>query len=207
MTDRLLEILETRYPLTAIPSDGMDRLKASGMTFTIRAYRAEGLGHVSVTKAGGFLGLMKMDTLIINPTSLDLLLYSYDGILAMRNDTRIVELYDTSLNECDLSGLDASPICGGPFGKRRTFHRCIPKSTGIREEVPSYETEKRYIIKVFQYIFYHCSGYIKKFCFLHCCCTFMDFGSCSKNKNVTGEICDELFLLCTHRRTRMFVML
>lgn len=107
MTDRLLEILYTRYPLTAIPSDGMDRLKASGMTFTIRAYRAEGLGHVSVMKAGGFLGLMKMDTLIINPTSLDLPLYSYDGILAVRNDTRIVELYDTSLNECDLSGLDA----------------------------------------------------------------------------------------------------
>ena len=82
-----------------------------------------------------------------------------------------------------------------------------PKSARIREEVPSYETEKRYIIKVFQYIFYHCSGYIKKLCFLHCCCTFMDFSSCCKNKNVTREICDELFLLCAHRRTRMFVML
>jgi hypothetical protein len=42
---------------------------------------------------------MKMDTLIINPTEIDLPLYSYDRIFAMGNDTLIVELYDTLLGE------------------------------------------------------------------------------------------------------------
>jgi hypothetical protein len=45
------------------------------------------------------MGLMKMDTLIINPTEIDLPLYSYDRIFAMGNDTLIVELYDTTLIE------------------------------------------------------------------------------------------------------------
>ena len=49
------------------------------MTFTIKAYKAEGLGHVSVMRAKGFFGLMKMDTLIVNPTYVDLPLYSYNG--------------------------------------------------------------------------------------------------------------------------------
>jgi hypothetical protein len=50
-------------------------------------------------KASGFFGLMRMDTLIINPTEIDLPLYSYDRIFAMGNDTLIVELYDTLIGE------------------------------------------------------------------------------------------------------------
>jgi hypothetical protein len=72
-------------------------LKASGMKFAVQAYRAEGLGHVSVMRAKGFFGLMKMDTLMIVPSEKDLPLYSYDRIYAMGNDTLIVELYDTLL--------------------------------------------------------------------------------------------------------------
>jgi hypothetical protein len=77
----------------------MATLKASGMKFSVEAYKAEGLGHVSVMRAKGFFGLMKMDTLIINPTAIDLPLYSYDRILAMGNDTLIIELYDTIVGE------------------------------------------------------------------------------------------------------------
>ena len=61
------------------------------MKFTVEAYKAEGLGHVSVMRASGFFGLMKMDTLIINPASVDLPLYSYDRIFAMGNDTLLKE--------------------------------------------------------------------------------------------------------------------
>ena len=49
---------------------------------------------------------MKMDTLMITPTDVDLPLYSYDRIYAMGNDTLIVELYDTLVNPLDLSALD-----------------------------------------------------------------------------------------------------
>ena len=105
MTNKLLELIKNRYPLTEIPVGEFSNLKASGMKFTVQAYKAEGLGHVSVMRAKGFFGLMKMDTLIINPTELDLPLYSYDRIFAMGNDTLIIELYDTLLGSSPVDGL------------------------------------------------------------------------------------------------------
>ena len=96
MIDKLLSVIGERYPLT--DADNVSGLKASGMKFDIRSYKAEGLGHVSVMTAKGFFGLMKMDTLIVNPTDVDLPLYSYDRIFAMGNDVLIVELYDTLSN-------------------------------------------------------------------------------------------------------------
>ena len=95
MTNKILDLIKAKYPLSPIDAGDMSTLKASGMKFFVEAYKAEGLGHVSVMRAKGFFGLMKMDTLIINPTEIDLPLYSYDRILAMGNDTLIVELYDT----------------------------------------------------------------------------------------------------------------
>lgn len=106
MTDKLLSILKNKYPLVEIDAGTMASLKANGMTFTVKAYKAKGLGHVSVMRAKGFCGLMKMDTLIINPTEVDLPLYSYDRIYAMGNDTLIVELYDTLIGKCELEALN-----------------------------------------------------------------------------------------------------
>ncbi|MBQ7933930.1 MAG: hypothetical protein IJ327_03990, partial [Lachnospiraceae bacterium] len=94
-----------RFPLKEKEVGQWKQMKVSDMKFTIRAFEAEGLGHVSAMSAKGFFGLMQMDTLIINPTKKDLPLYSYDRVHAMGNDTLIVELYDTLLGACDLSGL------------------------------------------------------------------------------------------------------
>ncbi len=97
MIDHLLQEIAKRYPLTEQPADEYASLKANGMRFTIRSYEAKGLGHVSTMQAKGFFGLMRMDTLILNPLEKDLPLYSYDRVHAMGNDTLIVELYDTLL--------------------------------------------------------------------------------------------------------------
>jgi hypothetical protein len=97
MTGQLLNILGARHPLRKGDAGEFAALKANGMNFTVEAYEAEGLGHVSVMRAKGFFGLMQMDTLIVNPTERDLPLYSYDRILAMGNDTLIAELYDTTV--------------------------------------------------------------------------------------------------------------
>ena len=99
MTGKILDLIKEKYSLSPLNAGEMATLKASGMKFSVEAYKAEGLGHVSVMRAKGFFGLMKMDTLIINPTEIDLPLYSYDRILAMGNDTLIVELYDTVVGE------------------------------------------------------------------------------------------------------------
>ncbi|MBQ3012493.1 MAG: hypothetical protein IJD74_03025 [Clostridia bacterium] len=106
MTDKLLGALMEKYTLTKLDAGEFASLKASGMKFSVEAYCAEGLGHVSVMRAKGFFGLMKMDTLMIVPTDIDLPLYSYDRIYAMGNDTLIVELYNTLIADTDLSALD-----------------------------------------------------------------------------------------------------
>ncbi len=106
MTDKILNVLKEKYTLTELPVGDMGTLKASGMTFSIKAYKAEGLGHVSVMRAKGFLGLMKMDTLMVNPYEVDLPLYSYDRIYAAGNDTLIVELYDTLVGDYEEDGLN-----------------------------------------------------------------------------------------------------
>ena len=107
MTNALLQLLEAQYTLRELDVTDLATLKANGMTFTVRAFHAEGLGHVSVMRAKGFFGLMRMDTLMITPTERDLPLYSYDRIYAMGNDTLIVELYDTLCKPCELSAPDA----------------------------------------------------------------------------------------------------
>lgn len=106
MTDKLLKAIEAKYPLTEQNVGDFQKLKANGMKFSIRAFKAEGLGWVSVMTAAGFFGLMKMDTLIINPTEVDMPLLSYDRVHAMGNDTLIYELYDTLVGETDMSLLD-----------------------------------------------------------------------------------------------------
>ncbi|MBR2341473.1 MAG: hypothetical protein IKA72_03600 [Clostridia bacterium] len=106
MIEKLLGLLKEKYSLTAFDAGEFSILKANGMKFSVSAYQAEGLGRVSVMQAKGFFGLMKMDTLMITPTSVDLPLYSYDRIYAMGNDTLIVELYDTLINTLDVSSLD-----------------------------------------------------------------------------------------------------
>ena len=107
MTDKLLDLIKEKYNLCKLDVGEFSTLKASGMRFLVEAYRAEGLGHVSVMRAKGFFGLMKMDTLMIVPTDVDLPLYSYDRIYAMGNDTLIVELYDTFTESVDMSALEA----------------------------------------------------------------------------------------------------
>ena len=105
MTEKLLSMIGERFQLTEKDVGDFAALKANGMKFTVKAYEAEGLGHVSVMRANGFFGLMKMDTLIVNPTALDLPLLSYDRILVMGNDTLIAELYDTTVEACPMDTL------------------------------------------------------------------------------------------------------
>ena len=106
MTDRMLDVIAKSFPLEELPCGEYEKMKVSGMTFRIRRFYAKGLGPVSAMVASGFFGLMRMDTLIINPTEKDMPLFSYDRVHAMGNDTLIFELYDTLLENTDLSALE-----------------------------------------------------------------------------------------------------
>ena len=106
MIQNMLRKITANYHLNAITLGEFTRMKVNGMQFQIWAFHAEGLGHVSAMTAAGFFGLMKMDTLIINPRDVDMPLLSYDRVHAMGNDTLIYELYDTMVGQPDLSLLD-----------------------------------------------------------------------------------------------------
>ncbi len=103
MVEKLLAAIAEKYPLTEVSAGEYAALKANGMKFSVRAFQAEGLGWVSVMTAAGFFGLMKMDTLILNPTAIDMPLLSYDRVHAMGNDTLIFELYDTMVEKATLT--------------------------------------------------------------------------------------------------------
>jgi len=102
---KMLEMLGENFPLEKKGVGEFAKIKVSGMNFTIEQYYAKGLGNVSVMRAAGFFGLMKMDTLIINPMECDAPLFSYDRVLAMGNDTLILELYHTLLGELNLDAV------------------------------------------------------------------------------------------------------
>ena len=102
----LLDKLKTYLPLKEIPVGEFRRLQIKGMTFTIRQYEAAGLGNVSLMNAAGLFGLMRMETLIVNPQWKDMPLLSYDRVKAMGRDTLILELTDTLTGPCYLEPLD-----------------------------------------------------------------------------------------------------
>ena len=107
MIQKMLRTITQQYHLEGLDPGEFQKMKISGMTFNIWSFHAQGLGHVSAMEARGFFGLMKMDTLIINPTQVDMPLYSYDRVHVMGNDTLIFELYDTLVGNTSLSVLDA----------------------------------------------------------------------------------------------------
>ena len=106
MIQKMLRAITAQYHLNAFTTGEYGKMKVSGMNFDIWAFHADGLGHVSAMTAKDFLGLMKMDTLIINPTEKDMPLFFYDRVHAMGNDTLIYELYDTILEKVDLNRVE-----------------------------------------------------------------------------------------------------
>ena len=72
MTNKILDLIKNHHALKAKSIGDFKTFKAKGMKFACETYQAEGLGHVSVMRAKGFFGLMKMDTLVIAPQNKDL---------------------------------------------------------------------------------------------------------------------------------------
>lgn len=104
---RLLDEISKKYKLTEPGAERYSRMILNGMTFKIDSYKAEGLGFISTMQASGFFGLMKMDTLIINPVDIDLPLLSCDRIRAMGKDKLFLEMYDTMVEKTSMDKVAA----------------------------------------------------------------------------------------------------
>ena len=133
----LIEKINAAHPMTKLDVGEYAEIKAPMMKFEISAYKAEGLGHVSVMSMSGMLGLMKMDTIIINPKDRDLPLLSYDRVYAAGNDTFIVELYDTMANPTEMSALgkvksDATALPSNDLGEHWYDSIKLPESLSFK---------------------------------------------------------------------------
>ena len=82
-----------------VPKDlGQDaRRSKRGMTFETKSWEIKDIGHLCVMRMNAFLGLMKMETIVIAPTHADLPLFNVDWVKAFGTETLIAELYDTQL--------------------------------------------------------------------------------------------------------------
>ena len=99
MENKYLDLVNNYYPLTKQDIGEFANIKVGVMKFNVEKYDAKDFGNVSLMKCSGMFGLMKMDTIVINPFKRDMTLFSYDYINAMGNDTLLVEQYDTLLDK------------------------------------------------------------------------------------------------------------
>ncbi|MBQ6333861.1 MAG: hypothetical protein IJI46_02165 [Erysipelotrichaceae bacterium] len=97
--EKYLNQMDEFYPLRKLDAGEYKTFKISGMDFDNSAYDCEGLGRISLMKAKMPLGLMKMTSMIINPSEIDMPLLNIDIIEAMGKITLYMEQYDTLLNE------------------------------------------------------------------------------------------------------------
>ena len=96
MLKNLLEKINEEYTLKSIENDEFSSVKISIMHCDCEIYEAKNLGHVFYMNSKAPLGLMKMETLIINPFELDAPLLSLELI---NNKKVIFEIYNTLLEE------------------------------------------------------------------------------------------------------------
>lgn len=72
-------------------------LSKRGMTFDTKSCEIKGVGHLCVMRMNAFMGLMKMETIVIAPTKVDMPLFNVDWVSAFGTETLITELYDTQV--------------------------------------------------------------------------------------------------------------
>lgn len=97
MEQTLFALLKEGAPLKPVDMGDFARVDKNGLHFQLECWQAGDLGQLSRVKMKGMLGLMKMETLVFTPLTVDAPLYSFDYIHAMGQDTLLLELYDTQL--------------------------------------------------------------------------------------------------------------
>ena len=105
MNKELFEIISSKYQLKEIDMGDYKTLNKKGMHFVFSCYELAGVGHISVFSMKAMFGLMKMESIVINPFEVDAPLFSFDLIDVMGNRTLLTENYNTQLGDISLEKL------------------------------------------------------------------------------------------------------
>ncbi len=140
-----IDITERKYSLSEVDAGEFAKFNVGPMKFTVRVYDAKDFGRISIMDMTAFLGLMKMQTVIIVPTEIDLPLLSYDRIKAMGNDKLYLELYDTLSGEFEPSKIDnikKKYASLADFDSGEHWYDNLKFSQSVYKSVKSKESEK-----------------------------------------------------------------
>lgn len=99
-------VLEQNWKLEREDLGADAHLQKKGMAFDTEAWTIPGLGHLCVMRMKAFLGLMKMETVVLSVTGRDLPLLNLDWVSAAGKETQIAELYDTQLQPLSAEQLE-----------------------------------------------------------------------------------------------------
>ena len=97
--EKTLNKLKGSYPLTELDIGEYAKIKKNGMKFLIHSYKVGDIGYLSVLNMSAMLGLMKMETVVFSPITIDVPLFSFDYIKALGNETLLVDIYDLCVNK------------------------------------------------------------------------------------------------------------
>ena len=95
MQEVIISGLQSLYGLEPIVGNPYAKIDKNGMHFRITTYAVKGFGHLSVIDMKAMLGLMKMESVILNAETRDLPLYSGDLIRVAGKCTILQEFYNT----------------------------------------------------------------------------------------------------------------
>ena len=129
LRDSVLATLGSTYALRQKDLGADARLSAKGMTFETESWEIPEVGHLCIMRMNAFLGLMRMETAVIAPTSVDVPLFNLDWVNALGIETQIAELYDTQLqpwpSECfeafELARARYADLPDAPTGDARWY--------------------------------------------------------------------------------------
>ena len=105
MNDFMLLSAAARFPLRRLDIGDFADISGKGMRFRTRVYDAEGAGRLCLMEMKAFGGLMKMESAVFSPVTLDGPLFSCDMVDAMGSITLLLELYDTTLSHPAMEAL------------------------------------------------------------------------------------------------------
>ena len=92
MIDPILKKLNSLYTLNELSKQNIKLAKTS---FSIQQFNADGLGNVTVLQSKEFFGLIKIETIIINPFERDIPLLMYKRTYGLFKDVLRCEMLDT----------------------------------------------------------------------------------------------------------------
>lgn len=92
MIDSILKKLNSLYTLNELSKQNIKLAKTS---FSIQQFNADGLGNIAVLQSKKFFGLIKAETIIINPFERDIPLLMYKRTYGLFKDVLHCEMLDT----------------------------------------------------------------------------------------------------------------